>query len=760
MIGIFAKILEMSIYGSIAILAVLLFRVIFRKCPKKILILFWSIAALRLICPFNIGLPTSLLNAVDEERLLLSVNKTEQAVSYVEPVTEATAMPAEISADTAAGGEAEVTAAAPQEAVIAAPADTQVSPARHYSWSHIVSAVWITVAASLFIFFSVRYMRFSSKARWTSKSFDGSYYTTDIDSPFVVGFVSPKIFVPAKIDDDEKEYILNHEWTHIKNRDGLIKLISYFILCIHWFNPLVWAAFLILCADIEMRVDEQTTDSFDTELLKEYCTSLVKHSEGNKTGTFLENTAFSGLGFGGMETKMRVKNLLKGRHVSRAVKVGSVVLTVTIAFLLSAASLNRADAQKPETSQTPVTEQSETAAYASETEMTDAAESSENIEGSDPSSNGKPSGSLDITESTGEESAPSSMPSAMPMPSMIDPMPYASLPSSASASHETTSGTEQSVPSASASSAATATATPTPTPRNTSTPAPSRRPSATPTPTPTGRPTSTPTPVTAETPANTTTDPRPGYNDPAVNTHLDNFAYEFARSEEYDFRYLNTDRGYMTVDDGVEETIVIRIDNTDYVLPMASNGFTEQVVRTFLMGSNGHVYFYVGQCTYYGHATHVYELRDNMIYYIGSCPKFAVYDISDPNWFEGDLNTGCNYIFMSRLYRIADNGMPYPVNEFYYFDPELTASVAFVNDLTGNIMSGGVILDDTVTIPAGTYVDLVKTNGCTYIDVLYGNSLVRIDWSDEFLETAERGDEYYITTAITDHVQGTRYPWS
>ena len=259
----------------------------------------------------------------------------------------------------------------------------------------------------------------------------------------------------------------------------------------------------------------------------------------------------------------------------------------------------------------------------------------------------------------------------------------------------------------------------------------------------------------------TSWDPKPGYDDPAVNTHLDNFAYEFTYSDEYEFRYLNTDRGYMTVDDGIGDTVVIRIGGNAYVFPMASNGYTDhQVGRTFLMGNNGHVYFYIGQSTYYGHATHVYELRDDMIYYIGSRAKFAVYDISDPNWFEGDLNSGCTYIFMSRLYRIDDNGMPYPVNEFYYFDSELTASVAFVNDLTGNIIRGGVVTEDTVTIPAGTYIDLVKTNGCTYIDVLYGSDLVRVDWSDEFQETADRDDEYYITTAITDHLLGYRYPWS
>ena len=202
----------------------------------------------------------------------------------------------------------------------------------------ILSDIWLLVMAGLVILFTVRYLIFYSKARWNSRSYDGKYFTTSIETPFVIGFISPKIFIPIHFNDDEREYILNHEWTHIKNKDGVIKLFSYFVLCLHWFNPLVWLAFILLCADIEMRVDEETTELFDVDMIKEYCLSLVRHAELDRRGSFLQNTAFSGLGFGGMETKLRIKNLLKSKKMSKVMMILSICLTFCVVFLVSSRS--------------------------------------------------------------------------------------------------------------------------------------------------------------------------------------------------------------------------------------------------------------------------------------------------------------------------------------------------------------------------------------------------------------------------------------
>ncbi|MCR5274535.1 MAG: M56 family metallopeptidase [Clostridiales bacterium] len=339
--AIFAKVLEMSLYGSIAILVVLLFRLIFRKLPKRVLIVFWMIVAVRLVLPINFASPASLLNA---GRLFRSGNSKTEVTQMDKSSDE--------DADTVSDADAAVAPASTDGTLTA---DPQKSDAKELAPEtiddvsrlnskqalavHIIADIWLLVIIALCVLFTVRYLIFYSRARWKSRAYDGSYFTTNIESPFVIGFFSPKIFIPEKFDEDEKEYILNHEWTHIKNKDGVIKLISYLILVVHWFNPLVWLAFLILCGDIEMRVDEETTEAFDMDMVKEYCISLVKHAYADAGGSFLQNTAFSGLGFGGMETKIRIKNLLKNKEVKKFMPVLAIIVTFSVVFFASSRSL-------------------------------------------------------------------------------------------------------------------------------------------------------------------------------------------------------------------------------------------------------------------------------------------------------------------------------------------------------------------------------------------------------------------------------------
>ena len=286
---IFSKVLEMSLYGSIAILVVLLFRLIFKKCPKKVMILFWIIVALRLVLPFNFNSPTSILNfgkfmqpkTVSAEPTTYDPETRLREFAVVDTMPEVIEQTPESDIAVIDNGTAEQ---------VPAPAVTEQAP--KVTFKTILPYIWLTVMVGLLIFSAIRYAIFYSRARWSSRSFDGRYYmANDIDSPFVVGIINPKIFFPINMDDDEREYVLNHEWTHIKNKDGLTKFLSYIVLCIHWFNPLVWLAFFMLCADIEMRVDEETTSNFNLSMVKEYCKSLVRHAADDNKGAFMQSTA-------------------------------------------------------------------------------------------------------------------------------------------------------------------------------------------------------------------------------------------------------------------------------------------------------------------------------------------------------------------------------------------------------------------------------------------------------------------------------------
>lgn len=306
---ILLKILEMNLYGSIAILVVLLFRFLCRRLPKRITIVFWLAVALRLLCPFNFSAATSVFNYVDKTAIDGTLHQmTGVAIERFDDSTVTVSTAPEAAEDKSG-----------------------------FPVSVVVTGVWVSVASAMLIYSSVKYRRMNRFLKTCRPSADGRFYVSDvIDSPFVTGILRPKVCVPAIMDESEKSYILAHEMMHIKNHDCLIKYLSYVILSINWFNPLVWVAFFMLCSDIEMRADEEVADQMDLDSKKAYCISIVNHALDIQEGTALQNTAFSGLGFGGREAKRRVKNLLTYTKISRILAFFVLLITIAASILASA----------------------------------------------------------------------------------------------------------------------------------------------------------------------------------------------------------------------------------------------------------------------------------------------------------------------------------------------------------------------------------------------------------------------------------------
>ncbi|MBO4494335.1 MAG: hypothetical protein J5752_00585 [Clostridiales bacterium] len=412
----FSKVLEMSLYGSIAIVAVMIFRRVFRKCPRRVILLFWLAVAIRLACPFNFSSPMSVLNIGK-----LFSSKTES--SEAETIVVSEQVPDTATLHEAAGrSEGGSTVSVPgggnttvpgQSASSGVDAVAQDGPVTSVSQKpvqesgntksitrsaltdltskEIFSFVWFSGLILLVLFFTIRYIAFYRSIRKGQRGKDGVYCLDTIDTPFVIGFFRPRLCVPSHIDEEEKEYILRHESVHIKHRDGLIKLLCYLILCVHWFNPLVWAAFLMVCADLEMRADEEVIRGLGMETKKAYCISIVNHAVKDPAGSFMQNTAFSGLGFGGMEAKMRVKNLLKKTKVSKRIQVIALVFSLSIALMLSACAYEyekKSDAttDKSETTESTVATDTSVETSVSETTSSDTtAEASDTaIEVTDP----------------------------------------------------------------------------------------------------------------------------------------------------------------------------------------------------------------------------------------------------------------------------------------------------------------------------------------------------------------------------------------
>jgi hypothetical protein len=163
---------------------------------------------------------------------------------------------------------------------------------------------------------------------------DNIYEANNIQSPFVLGLLKPKIFIPAGLASREYEYIIYHEKTHIRRRDHIIKFAAYITLCLHWFNPLAWTAFLLMGVDMEMSCDEHVLKEIGTETKADYSRSLLamaagRHIIGGSPLAFSE---------GGLKT--RVKNVLKYKKTPWIIGIAAVALTAALSVGLI---LNRAD---------------------------------------------------------------------------------------------------------------------------------------------------------------------------------------------------------------------------------------------------------------------------------------------------------------------------------------------------------------------------------------------------------------------------------
>ena len=366
--------MRMSAYGSIAVLLVLGLRFLLRKFPKKTVVLFWIVAAIRLVCPFNFETPVSLLNLAPQS---IRSSLASDGMSDVQTTSEDGTLPGEegISETTESGvlryGQVSVMSDSegtfgfeyitdsgddPQETteitITSDPAgsDSYIitengTPAESPA-PGIAFLVWIVGAAAVVLYVAVGFMRTNRLvARLFRRS--GKYLESErISTPFVYGIFSPKICVPASLDVSEKDYMLLHEQIHVKNHDALIKAFAIVVLCLHWFNPLVWIAVRLCMSDLEMRCDEEVVDILGERIRKDYCLSIVNHA-ADDTNFRVFTTAFAKKSISRMEIKMRIKNLINYKKVSKLTTLTVLIAALTATLMLTSCAQSPAPEDTP-----------------------------------------------------------------------------------------------------------------------------------------------------------------------------------------------------------------------------------------------------------------------------------------------------------------------------------------------------------------------------------------------------------------------------
>lgn len=284
--SVFPAVLRMSLYGAAAVIVVLLARLLLRRAPKVFSYALWLVVLFRLLCPVTVQAPFSLWGAVEQPA-------EETAVRLIP--AESRAWLAGTTHDAADGDTAMDTVPAPAE-------ETRRLTARE--WTALVWLAGAAVMAGYGVVSLLRLRRRLIGAVWYEENV---YITHRVPTPFVLGLVRPRIFLPSSLTEEERPYILLHERYHIKRWDHVVKFLYFTALCIHWFDPFVWLAFALAGRDMEMRCDEAVLRQAGENIRADYAASLLRLA----TGQHLPSLP---LAFGEGDTGGRIRNLLRWRR--------------------------------------------------------------------------------------------------------------------------------------------------------------------------------------------------------------------------------------------------------------------------------------------------------------------------------------------------------------------------------------------------------------------------------------------------------------
>lgn len=308
---LFPEILNMSLTGSIVILAVLVIRFFLRKAPKKWSYLLWLVVAFRLICPVSLPSPVSLLGAVN------APVTTEGTIEYI-PQTIVRPQTPTVSPVTPTLGTVTPDTVAPTPQLPSAPDPISVMD--------ILPVVWLIGMAVVLIYSVVSYLRLRRRLTEAILHRDNVWQSDKVQSPFILGLFRPRIYIPFGLDEQTLGYVLAHEHCHLKRKDHIIKPLAFLLLTLHWFNPLCWLAFHLMGRDMEMSCDEQVLTQEDGDR-KVYSTTLL---------SFAANRRFpapSPLAFGEGEVRPRIANALNWKRPKVWVTAAAGVLCVAVLLL-------------------------------------------------------------------------------------------------------------------------------------------------------------------------------------------------------------------------------------------------------------------------------------------------------------------------------------------------------------------------------------------------------------------------------------------
>lgn len=322
---IFLKIMDMSGAASLVIVIVFLVRILLKRFPKYLSYMLWSVALFRLLCPVTLESRISPIPNLDpvfyeylsEKDTALPEIKgalSESTVLYIGNETKSVL---------------ETTSISPTPSQQAGTPDNAEVPLQEL-FILFGKYVWISGIGIMLLYCVVSTAKLRKKVSTSIPFKENIYIIDETLSPFVMGLLNPKIYLPECLCGKERDYIVLHEKLHIRRFDHVVKPVAFAALCIHWFNPLVWIAFIFFCKDMEMSCDEAVIKKMGENIRADYSASLLTLSTRHRIIRGIP------VDFGEGDTKDRIKNLAAFRKTPKGILViliaGIVILNICLAF--------------------------------------------------------------------------------------------------------------------------------------------------------------------------------------------------------------------------------------------------------------------------------------------------------------------------------------------------------------------------------------------------------------------------------------------
>ena len=317
--AVFLELIKLSLIGSLFAGAVMLVRLIFPKTPRRIFCLLWGVVALRLICPLSIESSLSLVpDRIASGQIIASVGN--EYIGDVDIIRENDA-----AYDSAVEAGRQPVYSEDGYYVVTEKDSLEIPKTVGETLYPVLSWIWAVGTVSMLIYTVVSFLVLRRKMAEATRLRDNIWQCERVDSPFVLGFIKPRIYLPYAITDSDMANVIAHEQAHIHRRDHWWKPIGFILLSLHWFNPVLWLAYVMLCRDIEAACDEKVIKHMEKDEMRAYSTALLNCSVNRR------RIAACPLAFGEVGVKERVKTVMNYKKPAFWIVIAAVALCIVVA---------------------------------------------------------------------------------------------------------------------------------------------------------------------------------------------------------------------------------------------------------------------------------------------------------------------------------------------------------------------------------------------------------------------------------------------